>query len=60
MSLREPEWVCAYCGETYGRRECNISATWHVGKCDVCEDEPIPVTEPRDYGGLLDTWKDHD
>lgn len=52
-----PDWVCGFCGETYGRRECNEFATWHIGECSVCGDEDVPVTQPRDFGGLNDLWK---
>lgn len=52
-----PEYCCAYCGEAYGHRDCSEYATWHIGACDVCGDEEVPVTEPRDYGGLNDLWK---
>lgn len=59
-SPSQPEYVCAFCGDTYGRRECDQAATWHVGTCGVCGDEPVAVTQPRDYGGLYDTWKEND
>lgn len=58
--LADPRFVCSYCGETYGRHACAETATWHIGECDVCGDEPIPVTDPRGFGGLNDTWKEHD
>lgn len=50
-----PVWVCADCGLTYGRRACGI-ATWHPDYCDICGDYCM-VTEPRDFGGLIDGWK---
>ena len=31
-------------------------ATYHYGDCDVCKTNHIPVTEPRDYGHLIDGW----
>lgn len=54
--MREyPVWICQDCGETYGRKPCGI-ATWHEDFCDVCGAYG-PVTEPRDFGGLIDGWK---
>jgi hypothetical protein len=55
-----PEWICDQCGITYGiwyKGQAYIGppswrATYHMGKCQVCETENVPVTEPRDYGGL--------
>jgi hypothetical protein len=44
------EWVCASCGEKYGRRPCGV-ACWHIGKCDICG-TVTSVTEPRDFGGV--------
>jgi len=52
-----PEFVCSYCGESYGHRECSESAKWHIGECDVCRDEDVPVTNSRDFGGLNDLWR---
>lgn len=54
----QPEYVCAECGATYGRVLPSVS-TWHVGTCGVCEAEGVPVTEPRDFGGLNDNWRNH-
>jgi hypothetical protein len=45
---RNIEWVCASCGEKYGRHYHRESC-WHVGKCDICG-TVTGVTEPRDYG----------
>ena len=53
MSMKRkpyPAWVCSDCGEKYGRR-IPTCATWHVGKCGVCDKETM-VTEPRDFGHL--------
>lgn len=48
-----PQWICAECGKRYGRGMArNHVATWHDGKCDIC-DRSRPVTEPRDFGHLL-------
>lgn len=58
MNGSTPQWVCDFCGSTYGRRDCSEGATWHMGTCDVCEDEDVAVTEPRDFGGLRDDWRD--
>ena len=50
-----PAWVCAECGERYGRRPCGI-ATWHEDVCGVCG-QVRAVTEPRDFGHLTDEWR---
>lgn len=52
-----PAWVCHDCGEEYGRRN-PTNATWHEGECDVCG-YTNAVTQPRDFGHLVDGWKDH-
>jgi len=55
-----PQWICDSCGTTYGRwyqsgsytgppKHC---ATYHQGDCEVCGATKVPVTEPRDFGGL--------
>lgn len=59
-SKSEPEYVCAYCAETFGRKECRQTAQWHMGQCGVCDDEPVAVTEPNECGGLYDTWREND
>ena len=58
-----PVWVCDSCGTKYGRwYQCDViapkqhCATYHYGNCDVCKSTHIPVTEPRDYGHLIDGW----
>ena len=44
-----PSWVCADCAEKAGgNMPAHHIATWHNGKCGVCEQE-VAVTEPRDY-----------
>ncbi len=56
MTKPYPQWICAKCGAKYGR--CAVSvATWHQDKCDVCG-KLGSVTEPRDYGHLLEGWQD--
>lgn len=52
-----PVWICGDCGDLYGRRGCSESSTWHVGFCDLCGDH-CAVTEPRDFGGLIDGYKE--
>lgn len=55
-----PDWICDACGQKYGKWYSrgvysgpeNWYATYHQGKCEVCNAEDIPVTEPRDFGGL--------
>jgi hypothetical protein len=59
-----PAWVCHMCGMQHGNwyqaeeyiGPLNHCSTWHTGTCDVCKDVKVPVTEPRDYGHLRDTW----
>jgi len=53
-----PAWICADCGERWGRRPAGNphGATWHMGTCDIC-DEAKAVTEPRDYGHLREGWE---
>lgn len=47
-----PAWVCLSCGTRYGRRRpFMLMATWHYGKCGVCELHKA-VTEPRDFGHM--------
>lgn len=61
-----PQWVCHDCGVKYGKWYDNGSyigpeahrATYHVNACDVCGTNPVPVTEPRDYGHLNQEWQE--
>jgi hypothetical protein len=48
MDKDYPSWTCWECGSKHGKRSPRI-ATWHYGKCDVCETNNN-VTEPRDFG----------
>lgn len=52
-----PDWICAACGEIHGKGRCGL-ATWHMGTCDVCKTKNTPITEPRDFGHLKESWKD--
>lgn len=52
----QPEWVCAPCGDKYGRFPEGRLSTWHGGTCGVCG-KKAPVTEPRDFGYLRVDWK---
>jgi hypothetical protein len=53
-----PNFVCHECGTKHGswyfdgkyKGPKHHSATYHMGTCDACGKEDIPVTEPRDYG----------
>lgn len=56
MTREYPDWVCADCGEKYGRREVGV-ATWHIDTCGLCGSECM-VTEPRDFGHLKEGWKE--
>lgn len=57
-----PDWICNYCGIKYGAWFRNGTyvgpsshcATYHVGSCGICKDKDVAVTEPRDFGHLLD------
>lgn len=40
---------CSKCGKLLGTRTPKI-ATWHIGKCNYCEEPDVAVTEARDYG----------
>lgn len=51
-----PAWICKRCGDKYGNRQAGI-ATWHAGTCDLCGGTAL-VTEPRDFGGLRQDWRD--
>lgn len=48
-----PRWTCHECGVKHGRKKAPGVASWHYGKCDVCEKNK-EVTEPRDYGHFPD------
>jgi hypothetical protein len=61
--LEYPTWVCDPCGTRYGQwyQPGTIGpkvhyATYHMGTCDVCKSTQVPVTEPRDYGHLIESW----
>jgi hypothetical protein len=43
-----PQWSCWECGTKHGTKKERI-ATWHFGKCDVCNQNKN-VTQPRDFG----------
>ena len=43
------------CGKKHGRKVPEV-ASWHLGECDVCE-ENHPVTEPRDFGHFPNWFK---
>ena len=55
MSDEYPKWVCVECGKKHGRKVPEV-ATWHYGKCDVCE-KNHPVSEPRDFGHFPNWFK---
>jgi hypothetical protein len=52
-----PTWICIQCGVEYGRSPSSGVATYHLGKCDICDRDGVPVTEPRDYGHLKPEWQ---
>lgn len=45
-----PTWICADCGEKYGKRNVG-TACWHIDKCEICGEEKA-CTEPKDFGHL--------
>jgi hypothetical protein len=57
-----PTWVCNACGMKYGRwyyggkytGPVSHRATYHSGTCGVCKTTNIAVTEPRDFGHLVE------
>lgn len=60
MSNLDVAWVCNNCGTKHGRwwatghytgPETHY-ATYHIGDCEFCGTRSVPVTEPRDFGGL--------
>lgn len=61
MSTNIIDWVCYDCGVNYGkwykggiyRGPAQWMATYHTGECEVCGAQEVPVTEARDYGGLV-------
>jgi len=53
-----PSWICCDCGKRYGRKLPSKHATWHHGECNVCGEDDI-VTEPRDFGHLVNGWQEH-
>jgi len=63
--IAQPSWCCNSCGTQFGRwyasgyyaRPHAHLATYHVGRCDVCELDQVEVTEPRDFGYLTPGWK---
>lgn len=60
MSILDADWVCNNCGVLHGNwwdqgryvGPHPHAATYHIGTCDCCGATQVPVTEPRDYGGL--------
>ena len=58
MPPPHPQFICTDCGDKHGRRGIGKhGATWHRERCDICGKLDW-LTEPRDFGGLRETWKD--
>lgn len=55
ISHNQPEWVCNDCGHKHGRGPIFVVSTYHTDVCGVCN-KTLPVTEPRDFGYLLEGW----
>lgn len=61
---KQIDWVCNDCGTKYGvwhQRDqysgpSSHCATYHINTCDVCGTPDVAVTEPRDFGYLVD-WE---
>ena len=59
-----PTWICHPCGVQYGswykdgeyQGPKNHCSTMHYDTCGVCGKADVVVTEPRDYGHLIDGW----
>lgn len=62
MSHNYPNFICDNCGLRYGKwyiggvyngpkHHC---ATYHYGNCDLCNSSNVSVTEPRDFGYLVE------
>jgi hypothetical protein len=53
-----PTWICKTCGCLHGNNPTPNPpfATWHYGKCDICDAFAVEVTEPRDFGFLRKGW----
>jgi hypothetical protein len=56
MTRDYPHWCCWECGVKHGTTKPRI-ASWHFGKCDVCELNNN-VTEPRDFGHFANWFTD--
>lgn len=60
MNNSDAAWICNDCGMKYGRWWAighytgpkTHHATYHIGDCECCGARNVPVTEPRDFGGL--------
>ena len=53
--LPYPQYICFDCGRRHGRRNAGV-CTVHNGECGICGNT-APVTEPRDFGHLMDGWE---
>ena len=61
MKNKQIDWVCNNCGVKYGKwyqpkavaPEVHY-ASYHMNTCDICNTKNIPVTEPRDFGYLVE------
>jgi hypothetical protein len=51
----QPQWICYACGRKYGSFKAGL-ASYHQATCECCG-KYTSVTEPRDFGYLLDGWK---
>lgn len=55
VDVDQPTWVCYTCGRKYGSFKPG-TCTWHKDTCGVCGKDAT-VTEPRDFGYLLQGWR---
>jgi len=63
--VKYPAFICDTCGTHYGKwwqvnayHPAHHCATYHMGECNLCKATNVPVTEPRDYGHLIDEWEE--
>lgn len=44
-----PEWICVDCAKKHNLKHGDNIETFHIGKCDVCEEQPKEVGPARYY-----------
>lgn len=64
---KQPCWCCDTCGTKFGfwyytgtyTGPTIHCPTYHIGTCQVCQQNDIAVTEARDFGYLKEEWQDN-